>query len=749
VQNVGNFAKTNNLYWAFAYYIYNTAPAILANIALQMAINTGSNDGTTLSRLFQQNASVLTALDSSGFFARQYTQTINIFLTTNILPSMFDFLGDSSSFDVIKAYLQQFVQNNLNNEDQAIAQAAAQIQTILQDQDADQILHNSIDALRAISQAIQDTLALPYVANNFVKWFSTNYPKFSTIANLFGSVLIGGLTGLGVFNLISDFKSWDKLTAAQKTQLILDTVQFGLQIVAAVVKRGIRIYAIFSVDGLTAAQRAGAVSRIIGTGESGVLDQGLLKIGNSTARWLADTEGTIGKIAVTDQGVATAVLVNSADVAAEDASWAARIFGRNLDEFIATRIGPVFILAGIGLSIYFIANGEGGIALASDVINIVGGALMLFATLGEWAVAGGLIAAEGVMATIISVAGPLAILAALAGIGLMIYEMFQKPPDPVQEFVDDYAQPAGFAVSAQSSSIDYAVPYGNPDQKGLLMIGFSLSAGSQCLLANADGSISLGNATALPNCVWVCQTDGLGMSQIITVVQPDTTKPPVPVLLSLMDDNTVSFQPAMAPPSPSGGNTPAAGIGPKVLTQTWLSAPVGNATLTSSGGYLASMQLTLRAVPPDATGNYAPSQANGWLVQTGRGVGINSSSGTTFTLRMSGMAPNYMRMVNLQFLLNSTPSIQQTYGPAFGVYPSTPSVYSVTGTLPSFLTFSTETGAFTPNGTTASAALQTTNSIAASNALGSASASFQITVSAAAASASLVAKERALAGGPS
>jgi hypothetical protein len=164
------------------------------------------------------------------------------------------------------------------------------------------------------------------------------------------------------------------------------------------------------------------------------------------------------------------------DTAAEEGTLAARFFGRNLDEFVATRLGPMFILAGIGFSLYSIVEGEAGIPLANDILNIVGGSLMLLAMAGEWAIEAGFIVEDGVMATIISSAGPLAILAALAGIGLMIYEMVQQPPDPVQEFVDNYAQPAGFAVASQSAGIDYAVPYSNPDQSGLMMVGFSLSA---------------------------------------------------------------------------------------------------------------------------------------------------------------------------------------------------------------------------------------------------------------------------------
>ncbi len=607
--------------------------------------------------------------------------------------------------------------NNLNSEDTAIAKVASELQNILNDEEAAKILGDSLNALRDISDSIAETLALPYVAQRFLQWTKT-YPKLEAVGEVFGSLLIGGLTALGIFNLFSAFKDWKDLSDAQKAQVVIQASQLGLEIVAGVVKRGVRIWAIFKTESLSNMQRAGAVSKILATGEADALDQELVKVGNTAARWIADTEGTVGKFATEPQyyGEFYDMVWFSADTA-EEAGLAAKIFGRNLDEFIATRIGPVFILAGIGLSIYFIAKGEAGIPLASDILNIVGGAFMMFATIGGWAVQAGVVTSKS-LAAIFSFAGALAVLAALAGVGLMIYEMLQKPQDPAQEFLDNYARPARLALSSQSGSIDYAVRYSNPDQDGLMMIGFSLSANQQYLLANNDGSISLGSATALPNCIWASQTDGLGMSSIGTVVQPDNTKPPVPVLLSLMSDNSVSFQPAMPPPTPST-SAPSATVpqdgGPTIVTQTWFSAPVGSATLTSDG-HLASIQLTFQPVIPDGNGNYLPSQASGWLVQTGQGVGFNQTTGTTFVLRMSGMAVNYIRMVNLNFILNSTPEAGQTYGPAFGVLPSAPLSYSMGGQLPPFLKFSPQTGTFAPDGITpASSKYSSNNSIAASN----------------------------------
>jgi hypothetical protein len=734
VQAVGLYAKTKNLYWAFTYFTYNTAPSLLGTITMGLRMHTANSDGTALTRLLQQNASVLTALDPSGYFTRQYMSTMNIFMATNVVPTMFGFLGDAMSFDLIKEYLQQFVLNNLNNEDTQIAAAAARIQAILAERDSDEMLKACIVALRNLSGAAQEFLALPFVANKFLKWFQTAYPKFSKTGELFGSILIGGITGLAIFNLFTEFKNWSKLSAAEKTQLILNTLQLGLQIVAAVVKRGVRIYAIFDVDGLTAAQRTAAISNILATGEADGVEEGLMRIGNTTSRWLADTEGTIGKTEIELFGFTT-IAVN------KEVSWASKIFGKNLDEFVSTRIGPVFVLAGIGLSLYFIIhNHETGLALASDILSVTAGSLMLFAQIGAWAIAeDGTILGSEALAGFFTAAGPLGIIAALVGVGIMLYEMFKTPPDPVQEFVDQYVKPTEFYVPSQSTAIDYATNYINPDQNKLLMIGFSLTSQEKSLTVKPSGSVGVVSATTtLPDCIWQAVTDGSGLSKIATVVQPDTTKPADVVWLSLMSDNTVSFQPPMPRPKLKSSKPRAATPmtdAPTVLTQTWLSAPQGNANVTSSGGFLASLKLTFQPVLPDGKGIYTRTQAKGWLVQTSSGAGYDPAAGSTFTLNMSGMSPNYMRMMDLSFQLNSEPKIQQAFAPAFGVNPSMPITFTVTGALPTFLTFSAETGTFRPNGAKATLASEATYSVTAKNTvLGqekSVAAKFKITVAAA------------------
>ena len=244
VQAAAQYATTNQLFWAFAYYIYNTSPGMLAAISAEIGQG-GSADGTVLSRLFQTNVSILTALDESGFFAKQYTTTINTFLTTNILTNMYGFDQDGDTFSLIKFYLQQFVATHIDNPDPEIAAAVGHIQQILQDSEADLVLQASLDAIKGISDATQEFLALPYIATGFVKWFSDRYPRFSAGANYFGSVLTGGLAGFAAMSLVTQFKSWSRMSDEEKAQVVTNTVQLGIQFLAAMVKRGVRISKIF------------------------------------------------------------------------------------------------------------------------------------------------------------------------------------------------------------------------------------------------------------------------------------------------------------------------------------------------------------------------------------------------------------------------------------------------------------------------------------------------------------------------
>jgi hypothetical protein len=728
VREAAQYAKTNKLYWAYTYYLYNTSPGALGDLVFETSPGGASGDNTTLIRLFQRSVAVLTALDPSGFFARQYTETINTFLTTNIVPSMYGCEEGGADFDLIKEYLQTFVANNLTNTNEKIVQAARQIQEILDDEKADEILHDSLKAIQEIGNFVQTNLRLPTVIAEFVNRFKLNWPKFSVAAESFGSALMGGVTGLALMNIITEFKRWSDLDAHERAQLINLTVQFGLQLVASVVQRGVRVYAMFGVEGMTKLQRSAAICRIVVTGEAARLGEGVTKIGNTWARMIAETEGSAGKLAA-GAGEAAALLATDAVVPAEQATFAQKIFGPNTRTTIAAGVGALFVMAGIGFSIWAIIDGEGGVMLANDIVNIVGGALSFLAIAGEWLVVTKIAADAGMVAAMTAVAGPLAIVAALAGLGLMLYMIFRKEPDPLEIFVEDYAKPQ-FYVPAARSSIDYAVPYANPDLNDQMMIGFTLSLpltafGSSALLVAGNGTVSIGTPHPLPGCVMQSTTDGVGMSQIFTVVQPDPNAAPVRLLLSCLSDGTVAFCPAM--PS-TNASADAADDTPTIRTQFWVSEATGPATLTSDEKFLSAVALQFQPVLPDSGGAFHPAGASGFLAWKNNALVIDPYQGTALLLTMSGVAPNLLTMTDMKFLENMIPSGTQQFGPSFGLLPSTPLEFTVSPALPNFLQLEPTAGVITPNGNVADPEMDATYTLTAKSSLGSASAPFRISV---------------------
>jgi hypothetical protein len=731
IAEMDTYARTNKTYWAYLYWHYNTHAGTLANLAHQMK----SGDSTALSRHFQQNLTVLTSLDPSGYFAQKYAKTINIFLAVTILPSMYGFKDDGSDFDMIKQYLKQWVETNLNNSNKAVSGVAEQLQSILDAKDFDAQMKNWLVGLRSITSGVSSWGSLSAVVTKWCDWFKKEYPNLSFTAEAITACFFAGVTGLAIFNVVLQCKKWDKLDAAERASVVVNACQLGLEAVTAVAVRGVKLAVLYGIEGLSKWSRFCAVGKLFLVGEAEEIDVGLLRLGNSFARWIAGAKGLDSAWA----GENLDLLLNFRGElgAVEEVTFIDRVFGNGLEEFMATRIGPLFILAGMALNLYFIiAHHEKGIPLAADIIGLVGGALALFAAIGGW-VLSSLAITEGALATCVSFAGPLAILAALIGIALMLYEIFKKPPNPVEEFIDQYAKKAGFYVSPQASSIDYAVPYilkgvtygtNNDKKDDLLMMGFSLSSGSnQNLICNSDGAIGVGAAgEPVPAGIWQANTDGSGISRIFTVAQPASASSPVLLFLSLMSDGTVSFQPHADSKSTT------------VQTQHWLSSPQNEAALTPDHD-LASINLKFRPVLPDTDGNFLPANAKGWLAATGSGVKIDDSNGTSFVLTMSPLAPAFMTMPNLSFLLGSQPSTSQSWGPSFGVLPSTPLDFKSSGPLPPFLTFDAKTGTFAPNGNTADTALTATCELTAGNAIVNdsyrgkdAKVSFTVTVAAAA-----------------
>lgn len=686
LDNAKDYAIESKNFWAFAYYTYNISAAILSNIASQLSFSGGSGDGMTLTRMIQQNVSVLTALDESEFFVKKYVEAINTFLSTNILINMFDYAGDAASFDLISSYLKNIFEKYINSSDEKISKALSDLKDILDKEGMDVMIREAIEIVNSIAETTQDIMAFPYIAKRFVAVLEQKHPNLHGCGELFGTIIMGGLSGLAIFNMLSVCKSWNELSEAEKAELIVAATDLGIQMIAAVVKRGVRIYAIFKADNLSAGERAFGISKIAFKGGAVEMESGLIKIGNNFSRWLADTEGTYGKFMMLDStGAMASMIVRTSEA---EAKWVVRVFGRNLEEFVATRLGPMMILASIGFSIYNLTQKLSSLETAAEALNIASGALMLFAIAGEWAISAGIVAAGGILAGVISAAGFLGIVLAIVGIVVMICEIFSSPVSPVDAFIEAYARPNGLALQQQCGSLEYAIPYSDKSRKDLMMLGFQLTFSDmrknnvkKTWKVSTESSLELtDNATYTSECIFHTTVDETGKAKIFTVAKEGNDKK-VAVYLSLLNDGSIKF---------------CKEDQKNVKTKWWFSDTIF-VGLDSEKKYFQNAMLSLQAAVKKDTGY----ERAGYIIYKNDRVSYNDEfESLPLLIEMNPMAPEAMSMKDLKFTYGKTQYEGLKFGPSFDVPPSSPCKFTLSGNHKEkalqFLSFSSETGSITP-----------------------------------------------------
>lgn len=710
IKEVGQYAKEHNLYWAFFLYTRVTSPNVLTNIMFSLQLD-GSSE-RFFQQMVQQYASTLSALDETEQFVKWYIETINQFALTNILPSMFGFNIEAMDASIIKLYMNKLVEENLTSESEQIREAASQINQVLQQQDIDAIFSDCIAELSSISQLIYSRLKYSEVVFRFEGWFAAKFPKLTKLCEGFAGVFCSGLAILGVFSLIIGFKNWDKLSDQDRASTILFSVQMGTRVLANVIKDSVHTYAVFEAGGWNSVERSAA---FLGE-EAQAIEYGMSRIGNRTLRWFGGKR-SLANAQEFEAWSQEAFIADSIDelfateVAGAEDTWLETVFGSNIDEFISRRLGPVLILAGIGISVWaLIDGGLDSEMIAFNVLNIVSGVAFLFSTF----------MATGTAATMVSVLG---YAAAIAGFALLIYEAFgKKRPTPVETFIKDYVDPQGFGVTSACNAIDYAIQY-TDDDTNELMVGFSLSADGNTLSCQQDGSIKSGHANKMPDTVWVQRTNGLGLSQIVAKLPSTDSKKPVSRYLSLMKDGSVKFAPLMTAIEDEDPIKKT-----DIVSQTWLTSPSGEAETANQKTALTKMALKIQPVYKDKQDQILPSGAKGWLTFENGHLQTSTQSSTVFTLTMSGMAPNYMTLPTITYHENNLPFESDTYDANFGVIPSFPHSWQLLSELPPFLKFNKETGTVSPNGEKAQKPGVTTYSVKLTNPFGSESAKGYIEV---------------------
>lgn len=694
VRTAAEHAKSMKLYWAFSYYTYCTHPNILAKFMLALSVDLGNGDGTELMRLVQRGITVLTALDSSGYFAEMYVETLNSFFGTTILLSLIDYAEDGMDSYVVTEYLEKFVEECLSSGHEELVQAARDIQALLDSENAAEDIDEAIRMLRRIGAGETGIYGNQKVITKFYKEFKSKFPKFpASVAKSITKGLIMITGGFQIFMIVMGFNNFDDLDDWQKAQLLTGTIQFATQSIYNGIRSGLSMAEHFSAGAYPKPAKLAALSK---GGEGSVkkviqmVGSALKNLSDNIARYLAKFAAKAAK----------AILRVSKDMLEQTA----KSLGKNLDRFVGPSLGALFEIAGIVFDIRGIVNGDKGFMLAADITGIMSSAFTLFAVVGGWFATG-----SATFGAILSIAGALGTVFALVSLGLMIASIFSKPPDPIEEFVNDYVKPAGLSVDSEKNSVEYLATY-TSESKGYELVGttFTPNNSSKQLCAKIDTSIVLGNNDHTSNYVMLISTDGMGQSVISTAVGNETDGYSELVHLVVTDSGQICFKKKEVPQNETRSETDYSFI--------WKCTTVKNPVL--EGGNVSQLFVSIEFVGAKSAKKYLQVQG---------GNVVLGESKAQWSMSMAGLKPQDMVVTESKYVANVDLGSSQTFGPAFTFPPSLDVEYSVEPALPSFLSFDNTSGIASPNGNSASAGT-TSHTMTAKNKLGEDSADFKVEV---------------------
>ncbi len=185
-----------------------------------------------------------------------------------------------------------------------------------------------------------------------------------------------------------------------------------------------------------------------------------------------------------------------------------KIFGRNLNEFMAYRVGAVIAALNLYLAVWSLRDAVAPLDIASAAVSLAGASFMVIGSAGGWVVSAfGRFALAGEIAGLMST---LATVATVAVVVIVVVQMWMAPSTPsrLAEFAAAEAQAAGLYIP-HGAAIDHFTTR-EPD------IGLRLrDDAGRYLVLRADGSLALG-AVADASILFQ-DTTGAGMTQLHTV----------------------------------------------------------------------------------------------------------------------------------------------------------------------------------------------------------------------------------------
>ncbi|MGZ7440310.1 hypothetical protein [Paenibacillus sp. TH7-28] len=704
LDEIGTKAKEGN-YWTYVVFKYATNPAFL-NMLQTISFNPDGVDGSEFMRRVQRTSAVLNVLDESSFFTKQFVYIIQMFQTANILPQLIDYSGNLEDYSyAVNAIITKFIETYLNGTDPDM-QKAAEAFSKLQEQ---KLVSDLLLLFQQTSVHSGGLYNWGQLMSNFeskvAQFFGNNIPRMAVLGVGMAAVAYG-IVGFATGQI-----KWNDLPWQQQASIVMIGVGVLAQMIVLVVRRAVAVSVLFSANsGFTQALRLFFSPKLLGEAQ--------MQATSGFRRWLL-SDGGVPQVSqgFDEFGIAAMVarVETEADIAASSGAvrW---LFGRNMNEFIATRIGAIMAVAGLVYSAISLHDAlssahPNDLEVAANALFVAAAALEVIAVGGAW-IAGGLgVASSAIVGGLtvgafFSILSGIAILAMIAGAILLLVFLSQPQPSPIEEFAKKQAKAAGYYMP-YGTEIDYFAIF-QPDT-GPQLAGLSLlvGGGPASLQMKTDGSVSIGVMDHTAATAFYLEVDEFGRASFVAPLTDENGQAASRVL-TLNEQGLVVAAASISDPQ-------------KIGQQQWY-AEVQSAPALDAKGRLVSAKFALYAKAADSNG----SVEKRYLAVTGGVDVVTSPEPYAWTLQMVSTGPQGLHMSDIEL---KTYNKDVAKNPALIMPGSSPRSWSVTPSLPDFMTFDASTGTVAQKlGVVPPVYERTAFTLSVSNAVGSASTMFNLSV---------------------
>lgn len=701
ITDLRDAAIANKQYWAFAIYTYATTPAYLN--MLQTIIASGDEiDGSEFTQRVQRTSALLNVLDVSSFFTSQYAYVLQLFQVASVLPQLMDYTGDIAKFSfVVRQIVDKFIAQYIDSQDPKMREAAE----ALKKHSTETLVEQILQVMRQSNAALSGLFSWTTLAATFE---STVAKVFSHLPKVVATTIFLGAASLLITFFVTGKVDWNDIPPLDQAVIIGNAAGIVALLVKELVVRGVALSEVwvsgnglwknmvmfFSPSLMTKAEQSMA------TGFKGWLIQSVTGI-----------EETMDAMAM------RMFFAEAAEAAALEAELARmstihKIFGRNLSEFLATRLGAALAVVGIVMSAFLLAHSKEPLDIAANSLFLFASVMELIATAGVWACQAFGVAAIGGIAvgSIFAVVSVIGVVALVAGAILLAILMFRPQDTPVQKFAKEKA---GSYYMPHKTDIDYFQqfqPLGEHQRCGVSVAPEGRPAG--CMFIADDGGLSQKPFDGTGHTALYLRVDELGRAQFGAPVQDKDGNRTFLVLALDADGKLVAAKPQ--------GEATADTI------TLWRAEIQGDGTMLKDKDGNSFLQSAPFRFYNDA-----------WFTRTGQkryivadgttGWKADNGGGTTLTIGMVSTKPGMLTMANVAWL---TYEHDKLASPVLGIPGSAPRKWALSPALPKGLLFLDDTGTVAMElGVDVPAAPEASYTLTVDNGVGRLETSFKLKVS--------------------